>query len=116
MYKICKLRSQSVFNVLIEPYTYHLCQDCVPSAKTLTYMINDRETMIRTDAELSVLKVAQLERVQFRVHPPSKQRNDARNDVSSQAGRVVTSSLFDVHMIRIVSVRTIQAILLLLYY
>jgi len=82
-------------------------------------MINNREAMIRTDAELSVLKLAQLERVQFHGggHLPSKQRKaDARNDISSLACRIVTSSLFDISSAIVVYVRTIQAMLLLLFY
>ena len=42
-----------------------VAKDCVTRAKTLSYHINSRDMAVISDAELSLLKVAQLERIHF---------------------------------------------------
>ncbi|KAK2188081.1 hypothetical protein NP493_144g02022 [Ridgeia piscesae] len=56
-------------------------QDCTTAAKSLSYSINSRSIIILTDAELSILKVSQLERIKFhrppppQISPPSRARS-----------------------------------------
>lgn len=51
-------------------------QDCVSSAKQLCYMIKSRHPIVVTDAELSIIKVAQLENISiFTDHQHNKQHH-----------------------------------------
>jgi len=53
----------------------------VTPAKTLSYHINSRHVTLITDAELSVLKVAQLERIHF--HRQQQQQQQQQHRTSS---------------------------------
>jgi len=54
---------------LVNKDEYHCyVQDCVTPAKSLSYLVNSRHVTLITDAELSLLKVAQLERIHFHHH------------------------------------------------
>jgi len=56
-------------------------KDCVTPAKTLSYLVNSRHSALITDAELSLLKVAQLERIHF--HQQQQQQQQQRHRTSS---------------------------------
>ena len=56
-------------------------KDCVTSAKTLSYLVNSRHVTLITDAELSLIKVAQLERIHF--YHQQQQQQQQRHRTSS---------------------------------
>ena len=69
----------------------YLFQVCIRSSQRLNYMINSRDLTILTEPELSVLKVSQLERVQF--HDPEKYKlHEIQNSPRSAA--VSTQKLY----------------------
>jgi len=58
-------------------------KDCVTPAKTLSYLVNSRHVTLITDAELSLLKVAQLERIHFHHQRHQQQQQQQRHRTSS---------------------------------
>jgi len=84
-FRLISNKSCAVFT-LIKPVAMTCCdvKDCVTPAKTLSYMVNSRHVTLITDAELSLLKVAQLERIHFHhQHQQHQQQQQQRHRTSS---------------------------------
>lgn len=64
-----------------------LLQSCVVPAKNLMHMINTADPILTRDAELSILKVAQLERIQFHVQSATKPRKSTSLMRNGSSGR-----------------------------
>ena len=79
-------------------------KDCVRPAKTLSYLVNSRHVTLITDAELSLLKVAQLERIYFHHHHHQQQQQRHRTssvsihhrsrDFSASVSRPTVTALY----------------------
>ena len=63
----------------------HNLQHCTASTKQLSNDINERSMFILTDAELSLLKVAQLERVSFHSTPDANEHRPVYTSSSSSS-------------------------------